>query len=63
MEVVLCSAIFASMAICANLCSRIAGRKQRGSDEWFVCGELFGPVAVLAILLLPRLPDRRDDGA
>lgn len=62
MEVVIGAAIFASMAICANVCSRIAERKRRGAEEWFVCGVIFGPVAIVAVLLLPQLPERPQDG-
>ena len=28
------------------------------ADEWFVCGELLGLIALIAVLLLPRLPPR-----
>lgn len=58
MEIVLCVAIIAYLAICALGCSRIAAAKNRGADEWFVCGEIFGLIAVVAIVLLPRLPSR-----
>ncbi len=59
MEIVVSAVIFAYMGICAYACSRIALRKNRGADEWFVCGEIFGVIAVIAVLLLPRLPDRQ----
>ncbi len=62
MEIVLCVAVLLYIGVCAFLCSRIAARKNRGADEWFVCGEILGLVAVLAVLLLPRLPGRpRED--
>lgn len=56
MAIVLCIAVFAYLAICALGCSRIAVAKNRGADEWFVCGEIFGLIAVVAIVLLPPLP-------
>ena len=55
MEVLLTGAIFVYMYIRAMACSRIAARKHRGADEWFVCGEILGVIAVMAILLLPPL--------
>ena len=58
MEILICGAIFAYMGVCATACSRIAAERNRGADEWFVCGELFGLIAVIAVLLLPRLPPR-----
>ena len=59
MEVILCGVIFLYMGFCSFLCSRIAAGKNRGADEWFVCGEIFGLIAVIAVWLLPRLPDRQ----
>jgi len=34
------------------------GGKNRGADEWFVCGEMLGLIAVVAVWLLPHLPDQ-----
>ena len=55
MEFLLTGAIFVYMYVCATACSRIAGRKGRGADEWFVCGELLGVFAVVMLLVLPSL--------
>ena len=55
MELLLTGAIFIYMYTCAMACSRIAARKHRGADEWFVCGQILGVIAVIAILLLPPL--------
>ena len=57
MELLLTGAIFIYM----YACSRIAARKHRGADEWFVCGEILGVIAVIAILLLPPLVPRSVD--
>ena len=59
MEVLLTVAIFAYMYVCATACSRIASRKHRGTEEWFVCGEILGLFAVIAVLFLPPLKDTR----
>ena len=57
MEFLLTGAIFVYMYVCAMACSRIAARKGRGADEWFVCGELLGLFAVVTVLVLPSLTD------
>ena len=54
-DVALVGAIFLYMAVSALACARVAARKNRGADEWFVCGELFGLIALAAVLLLPAL--------
>ena len=55
MELLFAVVILAYMAICAFAASHIAVRKNRGRDEWFVCGEIFGLIAVITVLLLPPL--------
>ena len=54
MGLILYAAIMIYGGICAFVCSRTAYGKNRGADEWFVCGEILGVIAVAAILLLPR---------
>ena len=61
MEFLLTGVIFVYMCVSSVACSRIAGRKGRGADEWFVCGEILGLIAVIAVLLLPPLKDTRRD--
>ena len=61
MEFLLTGAIFVYMYVCAMACSRVATRKHRGADEWFVCGEILGLIAVIALLLLPPLKDTGRD--
>lgn len=63
MAIVVCGLVLLHISISALVCSRIAARKNRGTDEWFMCGELLGLIAVLAVLLLPRLPDRERSDA
>lgn len=60
MEFLLTGAIFVYMYVCAMACSRIAARKHRGADEWFVCGELLGVFAVVTVLVLPALKDPQE---
>ena len=62
MALIVCGLVLLYISISAVVCSRIAARKNRGTDEWFMCGELLGLIAVLAVLLLPRLPNRPWDG-
>lgn len=62
MDFIVCGLVLLYISISAVVCSRIAARKNRGTDEWFMCGELLGLIAVLAVLLLPRLPKRPHDG-
>lgn len=57
MEFLLTGAIFVYMYVSAVACSRIAAGKGRGADEWFVCGQLLGVVAVITVLLLPPLKE------
>ena len=60
MEFLLTGAIFVYMSVSAVACSRIAARKGRGADEWFVCGELLGVFAVVTLLVLPSLTHTRE---
>lgn len=58
LDFTVCGLVLLYISVSAVVCSRIAARKHRGTDEWFVCGELLGLIAVFAVLLLPRLPKR-----
>lgn len=49
-------------SFCGWTASRLARSKNRGTDEWFVCGVIFGLFAVVALRLLPPL-EPRSDGA
>lgn len=59
MEFLICIVVLANMVAGAVACSRIAASKNRGSDEWFVVGEIFGVFAVPVVWLMRPLQEPR----
>ncbi len=56
MEIVIAALLLAYMAVSALVCQGIAKHKNRGTDEWFVCGVIFGIFAIVVVGLLWALP-------
>ena len=46
--------LFLILAICMIACHLTAKRKGRNPIAWGISGAIFGPVAVIIILLLPK---------
>ena len=52
-------AYFPIIAACACLCALVAKLKGRGMLPWGVAGYLFGPLALVCVLILRRSSNRR----
>ena len=52
-------AYFPLIAACACLCALVAKLKGRGMVPWGLAGYLFGPLALVCVLILHRSSNRR----
>lgn len=55
--------LFILWAACSVFAAMIASAKNRSAIAWFVSGFLFGPLAVLAVGLMPSVPLSPDEKA
>jgi len=47
-----------SLVVCTLLSGWIAGRRGRSTKLWYWLGAIFGPIAIVAVALLPSAPER-----
>ena len=58
-EIRLGATIIITWLICAGLAGWLAGRRNRDDGLWAVMGLFLGPIAVIAVLLLPKRTEAR----
>lgn len=58
-EILIGAAIIVAWLACAGLAGWIAGRRNRDDGLWAVGGLFLGPLALLAVMLLPKRTEPR----